>query len=71
MPAAPATLNPLQQAAQAAAAKRQWQQQRRRAPGDGAGGDAPDAHSAAIGVGASLLVAAAAGCINVVITIPM
>ncbi|KAI8471783.1 MAG: mitochondrial carrier [Monoraphidium minutum] len=59
--------------AQVAAARRQ---QRARPGGGGGGGggaaaDASDAHSAAIGVGASLLVASAAGCINVMLTIPM
>ncbi|GBF90522.1 peroxisomal nicotinamide adenine dinucleotide carrier protein [Raphidocelis subcapitata] len=47
--------------------------QRRAARAMGAAPPEPDAdaHSGAIGVGASLLVAAAAGCINVCLTIPM
>ncbi|KIY93763.1 hypothetical protein MNEG_14199 [Monoraphidium neglectum] len=61
--------------AQLAAARRQQRQRRRRAREEGlqllADAEAADAHSAAIGVGASLLVAAAAGCINVVLTIPI
>jgi hypothetical protein len=61
-------------AAQVAAAARQRRQRRRAARREGLElppDEASDAHTASIGVGASLLVAAAAGCVNVVLTIPM